>query len=96
VENYADRKDGTPIGLYSSTVDGQYVEYYDPQDYGNHDDVRWASLTDGKTGGLLVAGDLEVAVTPYDDADRAAYPFALKRNPGWNTLHVDTRCCCVP
>ncbi|WP_395111237.1 glycoside hydrolase family 2 TIM barrel-domain containing protein [Actinomadura sp. SCN-SB] len=88
VENYNDRKDGTRMGVWSSSVDQQYVSYYRPQDHGNHDDVRWAMLTDGRAG-LLVAGDLEVSVTPYDDLDRALYPFALQRNPGWNTLHVN-------
>jgi beta-galactosidase len=88
-ENYPDRKSGAPVGLYRSTVDKQFVPYHQPQDYGNHDDVRWATLSDGSTGGLLVGGDLNVGVTPYDELDRAAYPFALKRNAGWNTLHVD-------
>ncbi|MFD0688880.1 glycoside hydrolase family 2 TIM barrel-domain containing protein [Actinomadura fibrosa] len=88
VENYVDRKDGTRMGVWSSTVDGQYVPYYRPQDHGNHDDVRWAVLTDGRAG-LLVAGDVEAGVTPYDDLDRALYPFARVRNPGWNTLHID-------
>jgi len=47
-ENYTDRKDGAPVDIYRSTVDGQFVEYYSPQDYGNHDDVRWATLSDGR------------------------------------------------
>jgi beta-galactosidase len=89
LENYNDRKDGAPFGVWSSTVDKQYIEYSSPQDYGNHDDVRWATLSDGASAGLMVAGDLEVGVTPYDDLDRALYPFALRRNDGWNTLHVD-------
>ncbi|GAA1678295.1 glycoside hydrolase family 2 TIM barrel-domain containing protein [Kribbella yunnanensis] len=88
VENYSDRKDATPIGVYSSTVADQYFPYVQPQDQGNHSDVRWATLTDGKTGGLLVAGDLNVAVDQYDDADRALYPHALQRNQDGTTLHV--------
>ncbi|MBP2336870.1 beta-galactosidase [Saccharothrix coeruleofusca] len=87
-ESYVDRKDGTPIGVHSSTVDEQYVEYHRPQDHGNHTDTRWALLTDGRTGGLLVAGAKDVSVTPYDDLDRAAYPFQLQRNDGWFTLHA--------
>ncbi|MFD0203331.1 MULTISPECIES: glycoside hydrolase family 2 TIM barrel-domain containing protein [Saccharothrix] len=87
-ESYVDRKDGTPIGVHSSTVDEQYVDYHRPQDHGNHTDARWALLTDGKTGGLLVAGAKDVSVTPYDDLDRAAYPFQLQRNKGWVTLHA--------
>ncbi|MBP2327449.1 beta-galactosidase [Kibdelosporangium banguiense] len=88
-ESYVDRKDGTPIGVHSSTVDEQYVEYHRPQDHGNHTDSRWALLTDGRTGGLLVGGAKDVSVTPFDDLDRAAYPFQLQRNKGWFTLHAD-------
>lgn len=88
-ESYNDRKNGSPIGVNTSTVDEQYVEYHRPQDHGNHTDSRWALLTDGQTGGLLVAGAPEVSVTPYDDLDRAAYPFQLRRNDGWFTLHAD-------
>ncbi|WP_254885490.1 glycoside hydrolase family 2 TIM barrel-domain containing protein [Streptomyces sp. NA02950] len=89
VENVNDRKDGTPMGVWSSPVRDQYVEYLKPQDHGNHDDVRWASLTDGRRRGLLVSGDLQAGATAYDQLDRAAYPHFLKRNDGWNTLHAD-------
>ncbi|WP_093420584.1 glycoside hydrolase family 2 TIM barrel-domain containing protein [Saccharopolyspora flava] len=88
-ESYNDRKNGSPIGVHSSTVDEQYVEYHRPQDHGNHTDARWALLTDGDTGGLLVAGAPNVGVSSYDDLDRAAYPFQLHRNDGWTTLHAD-------
>jgi beta-galactosidase len=88
-ETYPDRLDGSPIGVQSSTVDGQYVPYEAPQEYGNHEDVRWASLSDGKGSGLLVAGDLSAGVTPYSDIDRAQYGFALKRSPGEVTLRAD-------
>lgn len=88
VENYPDREAATPIGVYSSTVTDEYFPYVQPQEQGNHGDVRWATLTDGKSGGLLVAGDLNVAVDQYDDADRAVYPHALKRNQDGTTLHV--------
>jgi beta-galactosidase len=88
VESYVDRREGSPIGVYSSTVADQYTPYYRPQDNSNHTDARWALLTDGRTGGLLVAGAKDVSVTRYDDLDRAAYPFQLRPNDGWNTLHA--------
>ncbi len=90
-ESYNDRKDGLPVGVWSSTVDEQYVDYARPQAYGNHTDTRWATLSDGQRAGLLVAGDLDVSVTPYDDLARAEYAFQLPlvRNRGWVTLHVE-------
>ncbi|MCX4908935.1 glycoside hydrolase family 2 TIM barrel-domain containing protein [Streptomyces sp. NBC_00878] len=90
-ENYNDREDGSPVGVYSTDADEQFSEYTRPQDYGNHEDVRWASLSDGRSG-LLVSGTSQTfsaGVTPYEDLDRAAYPFALKRDPQGNTLHLD-------
>lgn len=89
-ENYDDRKAGNPVGVYQSTVDREFNDYYKPQDFGNHADTRWATLSNGRAG-LLVAGDLDVRVSRYDDLDRAAYPFALKKNDGWTTLHAAHR-----
>jgi len=50
-ENYSDRKKGAAIGLYGSSVAGQYVDYIMPQEHGNKTDVRWMSLQEpGKRG----------------------------------------------
>ncbi|WP_063736246.1 glycoside hydrolase family 2 [Streptomyces sp. RTd22] len=87
-ENYNDREDGAPAGVYSTDVEKQFSGYTKPQEYGNHEEVRWASLSDG-TRGLLVSGDFSAGVTPYRDLDRAAYPFALQKNPEGNTLRLD-------
>ncbi|SDN24872.1 glycoside hydrolase family 2 [Allokutzneria albata] len=87
-ESYNDRRDGTPIGVWTSTVEAEQVGYDKPQDNGNRTDTRWALLTDGRTGGLLVTGTNDVAVSSYDDTDRAEYPFQRQRNSGWTTLHA--------
>ncbi|TWP54398.1 glycoside hydrolase family 2 [Lentzea tibetensis] len=89
VESYNDRKDGTPTGVWRSTVDKQYVDYDSPQDNANHTDAKWALLTDGRTGGLLVTGANDVSVSRYDSLDRATYGFQKQRNDGWITLHAD-------
>jgi len=90
-ETYNDRRSGAAMGVWRSTVDDEYVRYSRPQAYGNHTDTRWAALTDGWAG-LLVGGDLDVSVTPYDDLDRAEYQHQLPlvRNDGWTTLHAAT------
>jgi beta-galactosidase len=65
-ESYVDRKAGVPVGLYSGTVDEQYVPYIMPQENGNKTDVRWAALSNGETG-LLAIGEplLEVSASHH-------------------------------
>lgn len=70
-ESYVDRKAGVKVGLYSGTVDEQYVPYIMPQENGNKTDVRWLALTDENGVGLLMAGDplLEAGAGHFSAAD---------------------------
>jgi beta-galactosidase len=43
-DNYPDRKESCPIGLWKSTVSQQYVHYPRPQDSGNHEDCTMVEL----------------------------------------------------
>ena len=43
------------MGRYRSTVSAQYVPYIMPQEHGNHTDMRWCALDNGRTG-VLIAG----------------------------------------
>ena len=58
IDNYADRKSGQFIEQHTNTVAGEFVNFPKPQDMGNHEDVRWISITnpDG-IGFVFVAGD---------------------------------------
>jgi beta-galactosidase len=49
-ENYWDRKTAAFVGLYQSSVQELYVPYVRPQENGNRCDVRWAELSNSKTG----------------------------------------------
>ena len=63
-ENYPDRKESADMGVWSGSVDGQYVPYVRPQENGNKEDVRWLVLSgatvaggataDGRDQGLLI------------------------------------------
>lgn len=93
-ENYCDRKEGAPVGVYSGSVDEQYVPYIKPQENGNKTDVRWASLTNREGVGLLVVGmplfELSAHHLEAEDFDKAKHTFELKRRD-YITLNVDYR-----
>jgi beta-galactosidase len=55
-ENYADRKDGSDIGVYQLNVNAQY-EYEKPMEHGNHEDVRWVQLSGKDFPTLSVKAD---------------------------------------
>jgi beta-galactosidase len=73
------------IGVYTSTVDKEWVEYMRPQENGNKTDVRWVKLTNAEGVGLMAVGapDLNVTARHYtkDDIERAGYTFQMKRHP---------------
>jgi len=91
-ENYCDRKEGAPVGIYSSTVDEQYVPYIKPQENGNKTDVRWITLTNDQGFGLLVIGMplMEVSAHHYtiEDFEKAKHTYELNRREDI-TLNLD-------
>ena len=72
MENYADRKRGFDVGVYKSTVAEQLTPYEKPMEAGNHEDVRWAKLTDVSGNGIMAMCEkalLQVAALPYSDEE---------------------------
>ena len=70
MENYADRKRGSDIGIYTSAVRQQLTPYAKPMDCGNHEDVRWAALQGAGLPGLVAHSDgdpMQVSALPYAD-----------------------------
>jgi beta-galactosidase len=82
-ESYVDRKAGVAVGLYSGSVDDQYVPYIVPQENGNKTDVRWAALTNDAGVGLLAVGTslMETGVSHFtaDDLYAAYHTNELTR-----------------
>ena len=66
-ESYIDRKESAVVGLYSGSVDDQYVPYVVPEENGNKTDVRWVTFTDAQGSGLRAQGLplLEVSAHHY-------------------------------
>ena len=53
-DNYPDRKESCPIGLWKSTISKQYVHYARPQDSGNHEDCTYVELRTKKGKNLRI------------------------------------------
>jgi hypothetical protein len=91
-ESYVDRKLGARVGVYSGTVDDQYVPYVMPQENGNKTDVRWVALADEGGVGLLAVGMplLNVSAHHYttEDLTRATHTYELERRDDV-TLNLD-------
>lgn len=68
-ENYPDRKAGSFVARYSTTVQDMVVNYARPNDMGNREETRWVSLTDKAGDGVVFAaiGDEHFAFSalPY-------------------------------
>jgi beta-galactosidase len=81
-ESYWDRKAGARVGLWSGTVDEQFVDYSEPQENGNKTDVRWVSLTNDEGVGLLVAGEPLIAFSALhyttDDLETTKHGYEME------------------
>ncbi len=92
LNNYADRKTGSFIGLYKSTVEDQFVNFPKPQSMGNREDVRWCALTDRQGAGIefVSSGHMSASALPWSALQMtlAAHPFELPQSDG-NYLHLD-------
>jgi beta-galactosidase len=82
MENYADRKRGFDVGLYTSTVKEQLTPYEKPMEAGNHEDVRWAKVLSSAGNGIMAQSDsslMQVSMLPYSDEemDKVEYRIDL-------------------
>jgi hypothetical protein len=90
-ENYPDRKTGSKIGVYSSTVDPQYVPYIRPQENGNKSDVQWARMSNDAGLGFVVEGeDLNISAHDYslENLTNATHTNDIEK-ADYVTLNVD-------
>jgi beta-galactosidase/beta-glucuronidase len=91
-ETYVDRQEGARVGVYSGSVDDQYVPYVMPQENGNKTEVRWVALTDASGIGLLAVGArcLNASAHHYTTGDltQAKHTYELERRDDI-TLNLD-------
>ena len=81
-ENYIDRRMGTKVGVYETTVTDNFFPYVKSSETGNRTDVRWIALRDESGFGLLAAAygePIEVSALHYTagELDRRVHPYEL-------------------
>ena len=97
-ETYSDRN-FEPIGLFTGSVDEQWIDYSRPQANGNKTDVRRVSLTDAAGNGLLVtavSAPLQVAARHYSTATMRDNDYSFQMERSANIfLNIDAAQCGV-
>lgn len=82
-ETYPDRKMGAKIGVYSGSIEEQYVPYIVPQECGNKTETRWMQVY-GDDVGICWKGNclLNMGVLPYStkQLQDALHNYELIRN----------------
>ena len=83
-ETYSDRKHGAKLGIYENSVSDNMARYLVPQECGNKEGVRWASITDRKGRGMLFEmdknnGPMMFSALPYTphEMENAMHPYEL-------------------
>lgn len=72
MENYADRKIGSDVGIYHASVQTLMTPYEKPMECGNHEDLRWIQLlSNGQTSLAVKNVDklLQFSALPYSDEE---------------------------
>ncbi|WP_157947751.1 glycoside hydrolase family 2 TIM barrel-domain containing protein [Abditibacterium utsteinense] len=89
MENYSDRKRGSDIGHYSSTVAQQMTPYAKPMDNGNHEDTRFIALRGQGMPTLLTQSQgapLQFSALPYRDEEMEPVEYRVDLPPSNATV----------
>ncbi|RFD40710.1 beta-galactosidase domain 4-containing protein, partial [Vibrio parahaemolyticus] len=91
-ENYQDSRQANLIDVYHSTVEDMFENYPFPQNNGNRQHVRWASLTNRHGTGLLVKAQQEINFSAWfytnQNLHEAQHTIELEKS-GYITLNLD-------
>ena len=70
IASYVDRKGGSKVGIYQSTVEQLYNLYARPQENGNRSETRWMKIQDESGLGLKI--------TSLDHFHFSALPYSME------------------
>ncbi|RYG69123.1 hypothetical protein EON80_10370, partial [bacterium] len=89
MENYSDRKRGSDIGLYSSTVAQQMTPYAKPMENGNHEDTSWLGLKGTGMPTFMAQSNgapLQFSAQPYRDEEMEIPEYTVDLPPSSATV----------
>lgn len=87
--NYIDRKTGSYLGRYTTTIDGMVEEYVHPQTYGDHQDLRELLLKGDKGVNLRIQtqGTVSFSLSHYNDLQWNMHTQYVRQH--WTDLVYD-------
>ena len=92
-DNFNDRKVGQNIEIFRQKV-GDEVILGKPQSMGNHEEVRWAALTNtqGQGAAFVADGVMSASALPWSEMDitEAGHPYQLPESK-YVYLHLDAK-----
>ena len=93
--NYSDRKTGSYLGRFTTTVDDMVDEMIHPQTFGDHEDLRELILTNKTAGvqlGVKVGGRASFSLSHYDETKWCTSGDSMwKTNLHWYDLTRDSQ-----
>ena len=91
-ENYIDRKSGSFLGRYVSTVSDMFEPYPKPQSMGNREDLRELTLMNASAGygvNVLATGNVAFSLLNYSDTDLKEAEHVWELSKGDVYAHFD-------
>ena len=93
--NYSDRKTGSYLGRFTTTVDDMVDEMIHPQTFGDHEDLRELILTNKTAGvqlGVKVGGQASFSLSHYDETKWCTWGDSMWNSPlHWYDLTRDSQ-----
>jgi len=93
IDNFNDRKVGQNIEIFRQKV-GDEIIHCRPQSMGNHEEIRWAALTDarGQGAAFIADGIMSASALPWSEMGitESAHPYQLPQSDGVY-LHLDAK-----
>lgn len=90
--NYNDRRTGSFVERFSSTVAQQVEHFQKPQEMANHEDTRWCSLTNAQGDGIIFIANnhMSVQALPYSATHMTTTAHFFELKPAGQTyLNLD-------